>query len=71
MISENLSNKYLSAANSRRKGLYFSSDGDVHLDVKPIGCRQVTFFPPGKVVLIFCDKTPAKASLHASVVRMK
>ncbi|EDR00316.1 uncharacterized protein LACBIDRAFT_314462 [Laccaria bicolor S238N-H82] len=62
-MSENLSNEYLSTANSRRKGLYFSSDGDVRLDAKPIGCRRVTSLPPGRVVLIFCDKTPANASL--------
>ena len=70
-MSENLSKEYLSAANSKRKGLYFSLAGDVRLDVKPIGCRRVTSLPPGSVVLIFCVNTPANASLQASVVRMK
>ena len=51
--------------------MYFSSEGDVHFDVKPMGCGRVTTFPPGSVVAIFWESTPAKASLHASVVRMK
>ena len=67
----NLSNEYFNAANSSRKGLYFSSEGDVHFDVKPMGCSRVTTFPPGSGVAIFWESTPAKASLHVSVVRMK
>ena len=70
MISENLSKANFSAANSSRKGLYFSSDGDIYLDAKAIGCRQVTSFPPGSVSLILCDNMPAKASLLLSVVKM-
>ena len=49
-MSENLSKEYLSAANLRRKGLYFSLAGDVCLDVKPIVCEQVTSLPPGREV---------------------
>ena len=70
MISENLSKANFSAVNSSRKGLYFSSDGNVRLDAKAIGCRWVTSFPPGSVVLILCDNTPAKVSLLLSVVKI-
>src|SRR5271168_1711504 len=63
IMSENLSNEYFSAANSSKKGLYFSSDVDVLFEAKAIGCKRVTSLPPGSVDLIFCDKTPANASL--------
>src|ERR1700678_1890110 len=69
-MSENLSNENFNAANSRRKGLYFSSDTDVLFEAKAMGCRHVTSFPPGSVDLICCDRAPAKASLLPSVVRM-
>ena len=67
----NLSKEYFSAANLSRKGLYFFLDDDVRFDVKPIGCNRVTSFPPGNVDLIFCERTPANASLHAFVIRIK
>ena len=50
--------------------MYFSSDTDVLFDAKAMGCRCVTSFPPGSVDLIRCERTPAKASLLPSVVRM-
>ena len=69
-MSENLSKEYFSAVNSSRKGLYFSSAVDVLFEVKAMGCRCVTSFPPGSVDLILCARTPANASLLPSVVRM-
>jgi hypothetical protein len=30
----------------------------------------VTFLPPANVVVILCDRTPAKASFDPSIVRM-
>ena len=70
IIPENLSREYFSAANSSRNSLYFPSDAEVRLDANAIGCTHVTFFPPGKVVVICCANTPAKASMHPSVVRI-
>lgn len=69
-ISENLSNENFSAANSSRKGLYFFLDTNILLEVRVIGCRCVTSFPPGRVDLILCARMPVKASLHPSVVKM-
>ena len=69
-MSENLSKANFSAANSGRKGLYFSSDAEVLFDANAMGCRRLTSFPPGSVVVISCASTPANASLHPSVVSM-
>src|SRR6266699_3062156 len=65
-MSENLSN-----ANSSRKGLYCDSESDVLFDANAIGCRHLTVLPPGSVVVIRWDRTPAKASALPSIVRMK
>ena len=35
-----------------------------------MGCRRLTTFPPGSIIVISCANTPAKASLHPSVVSM-
>ena len=56
-MSENLSKANFNAANSSRKGLYFSSDDEVLLDANAIRWRRVTSFPPGSVVLILCVRT--------------
>ena len=69
-MSENLLNENFSVANSSRKGLYFSSETDILLEVKVIGCRRVTSFAPGSIDFILCARTPVKASLHLSVVKM-
>ena len=68
-ISENLANKNFNTANLSKKGLYFSWETDVLLEAKAMGCKHVTCFPPGRVDFILCARTPAKASLHPSVVR--
>ena len=55
-MSVNLSNAYLRAVNSSRKGLYFSSEVDVLFDANAMGCNCVTSFPPGRVDLILCAR---------------
>ena len=70
-ISEDLSKEYFNAVNSSKKSLYFSSETEVCFDAKVMGWRCVTSFPLGSVVLIFCARTPAKASLLPSVLNMK
>ena len=71
MISENLSKECFSAANLSRNSLYFSSIVDVCFEVKAIGCSLNTTLPPRRLVMIFCDRTPANASMQPSVVNMK
>src|ERR1700730_14181701 len=68
MTFENLSSENFSAANSNRKGLYFSSVCDVRFDANAMGCNLLTVHPLGSVVLKHCASTPAKPSLHPSVV---
>src|ERR1700679_1539196 len=67
MVSENLSNANFNAANSRRNGLYFSSDFEVLLDANAIGCSRLTTFPLGNTVSNLCVSTAPKASLQPSV----
>ena len=69
-MSVNLSKQNFKAANSRRNGLYFSSEDDVCFDAYPNGCSHMTFFPPGRIVVIFCESTPANMSFEPSVVSM-
>ena len=71
MVSENLSRANFSAANSRRNGLYFSSDLEVRLDANAIGWSLVTTFPLGRTVSNRCASTAPNASLHPSVVTIK
>lgn len=68
MMSLNLLNVNLHAANSRMNGLYFCSVNDVHLDANAIRCILSTVFPLGNVVLKCCVSTAPKPSLHPSVV---
>ena len=67
-MSQNLSRLYLSAANSRMNGLYFSSAVDVRFETNPTGCNLDVSFPLGSTVVCFCVNMPAKPYLHPSVV---
>src|SRR5882762_9613141 len=64
MMFENLSRANFKAANSRRNGLYFSSDFEVLFEAKAIGCLLVTVFPLGSTVLNLCVSTAPKAWTH-------
>ena len=68
MMFENLSNENFSTANSNQKGLYFSSVCDVRFEVNAMGCNLFTVHPFGSVVLKHRVSTPAKPSLHPSMV---
>src|ERR1700679_1037075 len=70
MMFENLSSANFNAANSRRKGLYFSSDFEVLLDANAIGCSRFTVFPLGSTVSNLSVRTAPKAFLQPSVVTM-
>src|ERR1700678_1513030 len=70
MISLNLSKQCLSAANSRMKGLYFSSVGDICLDEKPMGGTVVLVVPLGRSEVKVWERIPAKQYLHPSVLMM-
>src|SRR5271168_1187714 len=71
VVSENLSSMNFSAANSKRKGLYFSSVFDVLLDAEPIGWHFRTTLPLGSVYSNLWDNTAPNASWDPSVVTMK
>ena len=68
MMFENLSSENFSTANSNRKGLYFSSVCNICFEVNAMGCNLFTVCPFSSVVLKCCVSTPAKPSLHPSVV---
>ena len=68
MMSLNLSRLYFIAALSSKKGLYFSSVGDVLLNMNPMGCSVVHLVLLGGIVVCFCEHIPVKPYLHPSVV---
>jgi hypothetical protein len=70
MMSQNLSRECFNAANSRMKGLYFSSASDVRLDENVMGWIVVFSVPFGKIVVNFCVSILANPYLHPSVVTM-
>ncbi|KAI0324251.1 hypothetical protein GY45DRAFT_1233977, partial [Cubamyces sp. BRFM 1775] len=61
-MSLNLSKPNFSAANSRMKGLYFSSLVDVLFDANATGCIFVTVFPLGSTVALRCASTAPNPS---------